>query len=155
MEKTLSIIEILNDLIKINNDRIVGYEKAFGNTKEPDIDLRIVYQQMANQSKRFVLDLGKEVVRYGATVEIDTTLAGKVYRVWMDVKATISGHDRVSSLDACEFGEDAAQRAYKMALESDAEITVDIRKMIMNQMSSLKNSHEIIEKYSEINKAIY
>ncbi len=155
MEKILSITEILNDLIKINNDRIVGYEKAIENTKGLDIDLRVVYQQMANQSKKFVLDLGKEVVRYGATVETDTTLAGKVYRVWMDVKATFSGHDRVSSLDACEFGEDAAQKAYKMALESDAEITVDIRKMIMDQESSLKNSHEIIEKYSEINKAIH
>ena len=155
MEEIISITEVLNDLIKINNDRIVGYEKAIKNTKGLDIDLRAVYQKMADQSKTFVHDLSNEVVSYGAGVETDTTLAGKVYRVWMDVKATFSGHDRVSSLDACEFGEDIAQKAYKMALESDAEMTADIRKMIMNQQSALKNSHEIIEKYGEINKAIH
>ena len=154
METIINITEVLNDLIKINNDRIVGYEKAIENTRGLDIDLKAVYQQMANQSKKNVQDLGNEVVRYGATVETDTTLAGKVYRAWMDVKATFSGHDRVSSLDACEFGEDTAQKAYKMALESDAEMTVDIRKMIMDQQSSLKNSHVIIEKYIEINKAV-
>jgi uncharacterized protein (TIGR02284 family) len=155
MENIISITELLNDLIKINNDRIVGYEKAIENTKGLDIDLKAVYQDMANQSKKIVNDLGNEVIRHGATVETNTTLAGKVYRVWMDVKATFSGHDRVSSLDACEFGEDTAQKAYKMALESDAEMTADIRKMIMDQQSSLKNSHEIIKKYGEINMAIH
>lgn len=155
MEKIVNITEVLNDLIKINNDRIAGYENAIENTRGLDIDLKAVYQQMATQSKKIVQELGSEVVHHGGSVETDTTLAGKVYRVWMDVKATFSGHDRLSSLDACEFGEDAAQKAYKMALESDAEMTADIRKMIMDQQSSLKNSHEIIEKYCEINKAIH
>lgn len=155
MENTINITEVLNDLIKINNDRIVGYEKAIENTNGLDIDLKALYQKMANQSKKNVEELGEEVVKHGSSVETDTTLAGKVYRVWMDVKATFSGHDRLSSLDACEFGEDTAQKAYKMALESDAEMTSDIRKKIMDQQSSLKNSHEIIKKYEEINKAIH
>lgn len=154
MTASTTITEVFNDLIKINNDRIIGYQKAIENTKELDLDLKAVYTQMVNQSINIVEELKTEVLRYGGEVETDTTLAGKVYRVWMDVKATFSGHDRISSLDACEFGEDAAQKAYKMALESDAEITADARKMILDQQSSLKTSHDIIKKYRDANKVI-
>ena len=33
MEKNRETIEVLNDLIQINNDRIVGYEKAIRDRK--------------------------------------------------------------------------------------------------------------------------
>ena len=36
MENTQATIEILNDLIQINNDRIAGYELALKELKEED-----------------------------------------------------------------------------------------------------------------------
>jgi hypothetical protein len=33
----------------------------------------------------------------------------------MDVKVSFSGNDRQAILESCEFGEDAAQKAYKDA----------------------------------------
>ena len=47
-------------------------------------------------------------------------ISGKIYRTWMDVKAAFARKERLSVLEACEFGEDAAQRAYEAALASDA-----------------------------------
>ncbi len=45
MEKQ-EIISVLNDLIRINNDRIVGYEKAIKESKDTDVDLIAVFTKM-------------------------------------------------------------------------------------------------------------
>jgi uncharacterized protein (TIGR02284 family) len=63
----------------------------------------------------------------------------------MDVKATFTGKDRKALLASCEFGEDAAQKAYDAALSSDAQLSADVRQLIMDQKSSLKKSHDRIK----------
>jgi uncharacterized protein (TIGR02284 family) len=147
------LTEVLNDLIEINNDRIVGYEKAIEETKDIDVDLKTLFEKMADESRKYKTELTNEVSRLGGEVAEGTTGLGKIYRVWMDVKATFTGHDRQSALESCEFGEDAAQKAYRDALSSDAEIDADTRQLITSQQSSLKTSHDIIKKYRDMHKA--
>jgi len=154
MTKNENLIEVLNDLIRINNDRIVGYEKASGEAKGIDVDLRSIFSRMAEESKQYAAELTQQVVKLGGEPATGTTAAGKIYRVWMDVKATFTGHDRQTVLNNCEFGEDSAQRAYEAALGSDAEMNSDIRQLIANQKSSLKTSHDVIKKYRDMNKAV-
>ena len=145
--------EVLNDLIEINNDRITGYHKAIDETKDIDVDLQAVFGEMADESRKYKAELTQAVTRLGGDpVSTGTTNAGKIYRVWMDVKATFSGHDRKAVLENCEFGEDAAQKAYKMALSSDAEMDADTRQLITSQQASLKTSHDLIKKYRDAHK---
>ena len=40
------------------------------------------------------------------------------------------------------------------ALASDAEISADTRKLITDQQSSLKTSHDLIKKYRDVQKAV-
>ena len=112
MKKNEELVEVLNDLIKINNDRIVGYQKASDETDKIDIDLRTVFQEMASQSREYMQQLTQEVKNLGGDVSKGTTMPGKLYRVWMDLKANFTGSDRETILSSCEFGEDAAQKAY-------------------------------------------
>ena len=109
---------------------------------------------MANESRKYAAELTNEVRRLGGEVATGTTNSGKIYRVWMDVKATFSGKSRQAILESCEFGEDAAQKAYKDALASDAEISADTRQLITGQQSSLKSSHDIIKKFRDAQKAV-
>lgn len=136
--------EILNDLIQINNDRIEGYEKAIKDTGMGDNDLRGLFQSMANESRQYVAELQQYVVREGEEPAKDTTVRGKIYRAWMDVKATFSGHDRKSILESCEYGEDAAQRAYERALEDSEDVSPDVANLIMDQKMKLRQSHDKI-----------
>ena len=155
MSTNSELVEVLNDLIEINNDRIVGYEKAADETKDLDVDLKAIFMKMADESRKYKADLTLEVNRIGGDPVSDgTTNSGKIYRVWMDLKATFTGHDRQSVLESCEFGEDAAQKAYKAALASDAEIDADTRQLITSQQSSLKTSHDLIKKYRDMHKAV-
>ena len=63
----------------------------------------------------------------------------------MDVKATFSGKDRKAILASCEYGEDAAQKAYEAALSSDAELPTEVRQLVMDQKQRLKKSHDQIK----------
>ena len=137
--------EILNDLISINNDRIDGYNKAEKETSDKDTDLQTLFRQMASESRSYVNDLSKYVASAGDQPTDKTSLSGKIYRTWMDMKATFTGKDRKAILASCEFGEDAAQKAYDQALSSDAELPAEIRQLIMDQKSSLKKSHDYIK----------
>ncbi len=154
MEKQEELIGVLNDLIKINNDRIEGYERGIKEAKDLDVDLIAVFNEMGDQSRKYVAQLVQEVGRLGGEAASDTTVSGKVYRVWMDLKAAITGKDRETVLGNCEYGEDVAQRAYEAALESDAYMSTEIRQLITTQKSSLKESHDLIKKYRDLHEKV-
>ena len=154
MQTNENLIEVLNDLIQINNDRINGYEKASDEIKATDVDLLAMFQKMGNDSRDHARELSNAVVKLGGEPATDTTISGKIYRTWMDVKAAFARKDRLSVLEACEFGEDAAQRAYETALSSDAEMNAETRQLIMDQKSSLKTSHDIIKKYRDLHETV-
>lgn len=147
------LVNVLNDLIEINNDRITGYEKAADEAKALDVDLKAVFTKMADESRKYKSELYNEVLRLGGEPSTGTTNSGKLYRVWMDAKAIFTGKDRQAILENCEFGEDAAQKAYTAALASDAEISVETRNLITDQQASLKTSHNLIKKYRDAHKA--
>ena len=149
-----NLVEVLNDLIRINNDRIEGYQRANKEARDLDVDLRAIFTRMADESRQYAAELIQEVVKLGGEPAEGTTASGKIYRAWMDVKATFTGSDRQSVLASCEFGEDAAQKAYNTALESDAEMTADVRQLIANQKASLKTSHDVIKKYRDMHAAV-
>ena len=58
-------IEIVNDLIKINNDRIKGYEKAIENTEILEAELKTLYARMAEESYQYNRELSDVVTRAG------------------------------------------------------------------------------------------
>ena len=145
MATTTALTEVLNDLIKINYDRIEGYRKAVEETKGFDVELIPIFQKMADESRINVSALTQRVSTLGGEAERGSTTLGKIYRAWMDVKATFTGKDRTAILASCEFGEDAAQKAYEGALASDAEIDADTRQLITSQKETLKKGHDTIK----------
>jgi uncharacterized protein (TIGR02284 family) len=139
---------ILNELVLINNDRIAGYEKGLEELKADsdtdNLDLHVLFQSMINESREFRNELGREVQALGEDMAEGTMTSGKIYRAWMDVKALFTGKDRHAILAACEGGEDAAQKAYSAALESE-ELPSFLREMISNQQELLGEAHDEIK----------
>jgi uncharacterized protein (TIGR02284 family) len=142
---TTALTDVLNDLIRINYDRIEGYRKAAEESKEFDITLHPLFQKMADESRLNVSALTEHVKTLGGDADHGSTTMGKVYRTWMDVKATFTGKDRKAIIDSCEYGEDQAQKAYDEALASDADIDPETRQLITSQKATLKKSHDEIK----------
>jgi uncharacterized protein (TIGR02284 family) len=144
MEDNSKIIEVLNDLIKINADRITGYEKAAGKVENSEVMLKSLFYQISDESQEIKERLIDKVVALGGIPADESTAAGKVYHTWIEGRPEISNHNATSILENCEFGEDAAQRAYQDAVEESKTFPEDVSHMIRNQQHLLKMSHDLI-----------
>ena len=140
MEKSQEITEVLNDLVMINNDRIRGYQLAIKELKDSEPDLKSLFDYMIIESHQIISDLAHEIQVLHGEVEKGTSDMGKIYRAWIEVKAIFSGENRKTILRNCEAGEDAAQKAYQKALETD-RLPAFLREMLTNQQGMLESSH--------------
>jgi len=155
MQNNEAKVEILNDLIKINNDRIAGYQRAISEAKDLDVDLKATFEGMIRESEQYKGELVQHYTTAGGhDYEDGTTNSGKIYRAWMDVKATFTGSDRKGILSSCEFGEDAWRRAYEAALNNEGELDMETRTLITDQYNTQKKSHDLIKKYRDAHDAL-
>lgn len=140
-EKTIGV---LNTLITINNDRIEGYETAIKETNEED--LRVLFARFVQTSQKCKQELVLEVINLGGKVAEGTMTSGKFYRVWMEIKASLTNQDRKAILNSCEYGEDIAVATYERTLKNDTEhLHGEQLLMIKAQYASIKANHDKVK----------
>jgi uncharacterized protein (TIGR02284 family) len=143
MESNEKIVDVLNNLVQINNDRIEGYERAAKETE--DSDLKSLFNQMASKSHMMKSQLSSEVIKRSGKPTESTTTSGKAFRVWMDFKAALTGKNKKAILDSCEFGEDAAQGTYEDVLKDGTELPGELAALISNQKTQLREDHDRVK----------
>jgi len=137
-------IDVLNNLIQINNDRIEGYETAIKETEEQE--LKELFGEFVITSQKCRQELSGEVNALGGTPTDDTKVSGKFFRVWMDVKAALTGKDRKAIISSCEYGEDMAKETYEEALEEHSDdLTPHQLSMVEEQLGMLKADHDTVK----------
>ncbi len=67
-------------------------------------------------------------------------------------KRTAKTTRKEAILDNCEFGEDAAQKAYDMALNSDVELEAPLRELIVRQKAALRVGHDEVKRLRDMHK---
>jgi uncharacterized protein (TIGR02284 family) len=150
MQLNEKLLEALSDLVRINQDRVEGYEKAIALTE--DTDLKALFQRMADESHTYIDQLNNVLLDGGGDVAQGSSAYGKLYRTWMDVNATFSGRDRQALLSSCEYAEDAAQRTYEEVLRSTVPMPYSVRELIANQKGALRGSHETVKTYRDLER---
>jgi uncharacterized protein (TIGR02284 family) len=145
METTEKSIDVLNDLIEINHDRIAGFEKASKDLGEGEFALKELFEQFASESRTYSSELASAVSQFGGEVETGTSGTGAIHRAWIDVKATFTGHDRKSVLAECERGEDAIKKAYQSALDPENELAFDVADLVRRQQQGINAAHDQIK----------
>ncbi len=128
--------EVLNKLLRINNDRIAYYQNASENAHE--LSLKTIFNNVASESEKNASALIREITQSGNnSVGGSKTSRSLFYRFCMKVKAIAAGKDRQSMVDSCIPGEDATQAAYYKAISSD-ELSMQARQLVRNQQVSLR-----------------
>jgi uncharacterized protein (TIGR02284 family) len=145
METIEKSIEVLNDLIQINNDRIAGFAHAIKELDEKDLDLRMLFQQLRDESRQNVHELSTTVNKIDGEAETDMSGNGALHRMWLDIKTAFSGHDRKSVLEECERGEDAIKKAYQNALAPGNCLPPEHIKLIKRQQTGIIASHNQVK----------
>lgn len=140
MEETSSIVK---DLIQINNDRYNGFMKAAEDVD--DSSLKDLFNRLGKQSN----DFKSELMPFAAGVDMDdtteTSVGSKLHRTWIDIKQAITGKDRHTILQSCEYGEDQILHTYKDTLQKEANLPADLRTVVQRQESQLQEAHDMIK----------
>ncbi|HEV2481798.1 MAG TPA: DUF2383 domain-containing protein, partial [Puia sp.] len=80
------MLNLLNDLIRINIDRITAYEKASHAGITPEPEIREVFYRLGTDSRAYVNTLHAEVIKLGGAPVTQSTISGKIYLHWLDGK---------------------------------------------------------------------
>ena len=136
------IVDDLNDLVKINNDRIQGYEKAIEDNEDSELD--DLFRHYVIQSQNFRSQLADHIVRIDGLAVSDATstdVSSKIHRAWIDIKSALTGKDKETVLSSIEFGENAAVEAYQDAITKDhipAYMKEDLQKQLTELQAALE-----------------
>jgi uncharacterized protein (TIGR02284 family) len=141
------ILHVLDDLIRINIDRITGYEKAahedspVGSPAPLQADFRDLFYRLATESRSYVNELHAQVIRLGGAPVTQSTITGKIYLCWLNGRHRFDGTDSVALLSACRDSEDAIQQAYRQALDEGTLLPGNVHDLVESQLWSLERAY--------------
>ncbi len=127
---------ILNDLIRINNDRIAGYETALASLSAGEKVIAELFEKLRTQSVKFREELIFRVAGLGGEVAGDSTFSGKIFRSWMELKTSVLGTNQKTIVESCLWGEDAWQKAYEAVLHTESHLPDESRRLIDTQLNA-------------------
>jgi len=129
----------LNELIQVCRDGEYGYRTAAEHVRNSQ--LRTIFEECAKQREGCARRLRAEVERLGGTPTDSGTLAGAMYRGWIDLKSTVSGGDAGAIVAACETGEESALAAFEGAADY-TDVTGETRSLVEKQWHVIQEAQQ-------------
>ena len=148
MDNLKKILEVLNDLIRINKDREAGYSKASRELTPAEHNLRSAFERKAMDSRNNISQLEHmadeiqhQLDDYTSKNEDENreSFAGRIYNIWTEVKDFFTGKDNSSLLKSCVNGDAKAKTCYEKALDA-AEYPEEISRVLNEQKISFDQS---------------
>jgi len=141
--------EIINTLIKVNMDRVAGFEHAEKELKENDVDLKKIFKEYKEESRNYIKELRTEANKIDAKNAVIFHKNNAIQRTWRDVKAIFDKNDRQSILKECERCEYAVKKAYRDIFASASSLSVDLMQLLSTQEVGIFIAHDNIRILSE------
>ena len=135
MEK--KIMSVVNELIETSRDGEKGFTKSAEEVKEPQI--KSLFLKRARNCSTSATELEEKLRALGGKLEEGGSVSGALHRGWVNVKASVTGHDTAAILAETERGEDYAKKVYGEALKE--ELPSDLRQIIERQYQGVISNH--------------
>lgn len=129
----------LNDLIATTFDSVDGYTEAAKNS-ESDRFIAM-FNARALERKAVLATMRAEVTRLGGKPEEDGTMLGSAHRVFLNLKAAVTGRDEQAIIAEVEQGEDHIKAKFEDAM-ADTELSPAVIHMIRECYTSVKQGHD-------------
>lgn len=138
MEEYSELISVLNDLIRINVERVRELKKRI-NELGNDLELVPLFKQLIEECSEFKEQLMHEVVKKGGEILSKATdNTGRIYSSWKELKNWFLQKKNLSILEMIQFDTDAALRIYRKALFAVSNIPADTLDLIATQRVHLR-----------------
>lgn len=144
MNKDIQEIESrLKDVVKKNEDSIIGFEKAVDNAKQ--MGTKSYFSKRVEERKRFIKQLrnATPALELGNT-KIEGSKKGVVHRSWMDVKALFSEDNDEAMLKEAVRGDKAAIEEYDEVI-AHTMVPHRVKEILREQKEMIENDLETSE----------
>lgn len=132
------IMSLVNELIETSRDGEKGFSKSAEEVKEPQI--KSLFLKRAQNCATAARELEVKLMALGGKIEDGGSVSGALHRGWVNVKASVTGHDTAAILAETERGEDYAKKVYAEALQ-ERELPSDLRHLIERQYEGVISNH--------------
>jgi hypothetical protein len=144
MQQYAELIHVLNDLIRINTDRIGELKKRIndlGNNSE----IVPLFKRLMKESVEFKEQLIHEAQKKGGAVITNVVGNSGIYDAWKELKSWLQQKNDLSILEMVQFDIKAALMVYKEAVFVVANIPADTLDLIATQKAHLREDWAKIE----------
>ena len=131
-----TITDILNDLITINKDHIIGHKEAIHDMNKNQHKIRQLLKAMVEQSENFIEELKEKIKEFGGEVTDKTITSGLVYNTWMDIVYSDAG-SKPEIRHFCDQIEDMTLQAYDSALMKLKDLDENTYVLVFRQKQEL------------------
>ena len=153
-KKAMELLGILNDLVRIHDDRIAGYLHALTRLKSIDANLKGEIFKLISRGEYYKHQLLQTIKELAGSQAARLETCGKIYSAWRDLKVAFSGKTQKAIIAYCLYNEQIALCAYEAALDKNIEMEKDIRQLIEIQESELRKISDEIKKFNTTHHTI-
>lgn len=132
-------ISTLNSLIATTLDSVEGYTEAASDSESGRFGS--LFTARAGERRVVATNLQAEVTRLGGEPSQGGTALGGVHRMFLNLKAAVTGQDAQAIVNEVEAGEDHIKAKYEDALK-DAELSQPVRAAIEAGYKSVREGHD-------------
>ena len=141
-----SELDLLNDLVRVNNDRMAVYQKAACCANEQGFSTALL--NVGNNSEPITIVLNNAIANLGGDPAIGTTLIGRLFGLWMGIRAFFGSNDSTSIMTLCCAVDAIAQKAFKNAI-TETQLSPAVRQMVHDQEEALRASSALAKTFEE------
>jgi hypothetical protein len=130
--------EIINDLIRVYNDRIGRYEDAILKATAVEPELRVLLAKIVGESHHNKIFLATELQAMGEPIDLSLTTHGKVFAEYVHQLPESCSHGREALLNFSDMVEEAVLAACRLAHQSD-EVAAYLKDIITQHQGRCNN----------------
>ncbi|QDV88910.1 hypothetical protein TBK1r_79450 [Stieleria magnilauensis] len=130
----------LQKLIQANLDSYAGFHEAADKLKHAE--LAALFRSIGNERAAMARELQQYVEFSGEKPRDDGSVAAKIHRLWMDIRAELNDGDPQVILNEAERGEDHIKEAYEAVLKETAGGAMN--DVLIVQFAKIKAGHDKI-----------
>lgn len=139
MTDTSHDIRTLNSLIATTLDSVDGYIQAADD--ENSGRFAPMFRARADERRAVASSLQAEVARLGGNPEDDGTVLAGAHRVFLSLKAAVTGSDEQAIVNEVERGEDHIKAKFEDAMK-DTGLSAEVRALIERGYGSVRTGHD-------------
>ena len=113
------VISILNDLVTLNKNRVIGYKEVLHQANDEKIAAHC--HAMIHEGEKNIKDLSAVIEEAGGIVEDKTITSGFIYNLWMDIVYSDEKEPEQDVYDYCRKMEQTALKGYEALLHEIKE----------------------------------